>query len=61
MFIKSAVVSDTTPCVDAKSTQGFIFDGEKVASVKSCEEATKLSKILNKKESKDELEYTKPV
>jgi len=61
MFIKSAVVTDETPCIDDKSRRGFIFDGEKVASARSCEDAPKLSKILNQKEKTNELEYPESV
>ena len=56
-MIKRAVVSESTPCVDANTNkEKTYFDGEKIATT-SKEELVKLSTILNT----NELEITKPV
>lgn len=61
-MIKSAVVNDSTPCVDSpiRKEAGF-YDGEKVSSLKELSDAPKLSKILNNKEKNNELEHSNTV
>ena len=61
-MIKSAVVNDDTPCVDSplKKESGF-YDGEKVSTSPAKLDFPKLAKILNSKDTANELEHSKPI